>query len=654
LTTTGAGARKAYWKGFLEWGDQAKYNAGAAYDAAPEAGKALLSNQGMWEIMAAAASLPAAAEADCPYPSMFCSPANTELPTMGKLFDVMEYGGAYCVPTVRSFEAAAGAVADAAGAAAGSVGAATEGASAALSDIQKVWWTFIVVAFISVVVAMVYLVILRFTIGIIVWGSLALIMLMLLIGFLFLFYTSQQCAVDGETDIAKVFNRFDDNEADCPSGYKVTNETQQMAMLYGSYVVLGIAIFYTCFVFCMRNKIRLAIALNQVAASFVTQQPYSLLVPPCQLLVVFVYFGMWIYFTLYIVSFISGGAETAVWYNDIDGNPATGDYTYTDAEGISGGWFEDGVAGKCVGNGQYLWAEWGSDGVGDVKSIGNAYDTRQSIYRCKGTATEDLGTNYRFWFALLNILWVNEFTIAFTQCSLAGAVAAWYFAKNDAKLNPKFVLIGLKNTTIYHSGSVALGSLIVALIQLVKYYLQYLAEQQKKVKNKIMEMVFRCLAYLIWCVEKCVKFLNKNAYIQIAILGKKFCWAAKDAFWLIFRNAMRIAICAMIAPFVKKFGVLFVMVFTTFVGYQLLNVVFDDLSSPVGPCLVFLLIGNMVGRLVMGVFGMAVDTALQCFVMDEELNGTVGDHTPPQLKQFLADNKDAVTKDAGKVAPSEQ
>ena len=92
-------------------------------------------------------------------------------------------------------------------------------------------------------------------------------------------------------------------------------------------------------------------------------------------------------------------------------------------------------------------------------------------------------------------------------------------------------------------------------------------------------------------------YAQLQRYIQIAILGKKFCWAAKDAFWLIFRNAMRIAICAMIAPFVKKFGVLFVMVFTTFVGYQLLNVVFpDDLSSPVGPCLVFLLIGNMVGR----------------------------------------------------------
>merc|ERR1719352_1996423 len=224
-----------------------------------------------------------------------------------------------------------------------------------------------------------------------------------------------------------------------------------------------------------------------------------------------------------------------------------------------------------------------------------AFDTRTSVYRCRASATEHLGENYRFWFALFNILWVNEFSIAFTQCSLAGAVAFWYFAKNDAKLNPKFVIIGLKNSATYHSGSIALGSLIVAIIQLVKYYLEYLAEQQKKVKNKLMELVFRCLAYVIYCVEKCVKFLNKNAYIQIAILGKKFCFAAKDAFWLIFRNAGRIAVCTMLAPFVRKFGVLFIMVFTTFVGYQLLMFTYaDELSTPYGACLIYLVIGNIV------------------------------------------------------------
>merc|ERR1719473_1641514 len=37
LTTSGAGARKAYWKGFLEWGDHDKYNAGTLYTTAKQA-----------------------------------------------------------------------------------------------------------------------------------------------------------------------------------------------------------------------------------------------------------------------------------------------------------------------------------------------------------------------------------------------------------------------------------------------------------------------------------------------------------------------------------------------------------------------------------------------------------------------------------------
>merc|ERR1712093_955386 len=106
-----------------------------------------------------------------------------------------------------------------------------------------------------------------------------------------------------------------------------------------------------------------------------------------------------------------------------------------------------------------MGADWGEDGVGTMQSIDGTHSTAASVFRCRASATESLGENYRFWFALFNILWVNEFSIAFTQCSIAGAVAGWYFAKNDNKLNPKFVIIGLKNSATYHSGSIALGSL---------------------------------------------------------------------------------------------------------------------------------------------------------------------------------------------------
>jgi hypothetical protein len=624
--------RKSYWKGFLEWGDLAKYNvdkdiyAGLMTQGLTTAAYAL-TYQFQWGVAAQAAGLPAAAESECPYPSMYCAPSDADIPGYGKLFTLKEYTGGYCLPTAETLEAGTAAASNLAQGGMDQVGSSVQGLEAVFVDIQKVWWTFIVVGFVSVVVAMVYLVVLRFTIGLIVWGSIAAVFLLLAAGSGFMYYTSQECTVPDETD-------FTDPQGVCPSGFKMKDDTQRTGMLFGAALVGGLCCAYVCLVFCVRNKVRLAIALNEVAANFVTQQPYSLAVPPAQLFFVFVYFSIWVYFTLYIVSHISDMCTTC----DIPG-----DHTYEQAYGIESEEFLGvGTPGVCVESGvipaSYLFAEWGADGVGDHKSVDGSFSTVNAIWKCRRAATETLGNNYRFWFALFNLLWVNEFSIAFSQCALAGGVATWYFAKNDEKLNPKYVIIGLKNCALYHSGSVALGSLIVAIVQLIKYYLEYLAEQQKRAKNKLMEMAFRCLAYAVWCVEKCIKFLNKNAYIQIAILGKKFCFAAKDAFWLIFRNAGRIAVCMMIAPFVQKFGVLFIMVFTTFTGYQLVTIVFaDDLSTPYGACFIYLIIGNVVGRLVMNVFGMAVDTSLQCFIADEELNGMVGEHTPSQLTQFLKD-----------------
>ncbi len=34
-----------------------------------------------------------------------------------------------------------------------------------------------------------------------------------------------------------------------------------------------------------------------------------------------------------------------------------------------------------------------------------------------------------------------------------------------------------------------------------------------------MATVAKVLAYVMWCFEKCIKFLNKNAYIQTALMG---------------------------------------------------------------------------------------------------------------------------------------
>merc|ERR1719199_663594 len=102
--------RKAWWKGFLEWSDHAKFNAdNTAYTTAIDNGQAdaaaLISYQSLWRLMAEAAGVPAASEADCPYPSMYCAPADAEIPTYGKVFELTTYMDAYCLPTTESLKA---------------------------------------------------------------------------------------------------------------------------------------------------------------------------------------------------------------------------------------------------------------------------------------------------------------------------------------------------------------------------------------------------------------------------------------------------------------------------------------------------------------------------------------------------------------------
>merc|ERR1719331_1103881 len=91
------------------------------------------------------------------------------------------------------------------------------------------------------------------------------------------------------------------------------------------------------------NRINLAIALNKVAARFVAQQPYSLIVPPVQIVMVFLYLMVWIVLVIMIVSYVPD-------YFQVD----QGNFTYQEAYGIEAtGWLSSGTPGKCWENGLY-------------------------------------------------------------------------------------------------------------------------------------------------------------------------------------------------------------------------------------------------------------------------------------------------------------
>jgi hypothetical protein len=170
----------------------------------------------------------------------------------------------------------------------------------------------------------------------------------------------------------------------------------------------------------------------------------------------------------------------------------------------------------------------------------------------------------------------------------------------------------------FHLGSLAFGSFIVAAVQMIRYIMYYFEQQAKAQKNAVMVMVFKICQCILWCFEKCIKFLNENAYIQIALHGSNFCIAAKNAFFLIMRNAVRFGVIAVVGKGIRVIGIFFITAGTGVLGYFVFTSMYADMT-PTVPVIIYVFVGYVVGKLFVNVYGLAVDTVLQCFLACEEM-----------------------------------
>jgi hypothetical protein len=257
--------------------------------------------------------------------------------------------------------------------------------------------------------------------------------------------------------------------------------------------------------------------------------------------------------------------------------------------------------------------------------------------------------DYRFAYSFFSFLWNNAFLIACGQCIIAGAVGIWFFKPHSEKRRAAKVSTSIRNVFRYHAGSLAFGSFILAVVQFIRYFMMYLEKQAQAQKNKVMVMILKVLQCCMWCLENCIKFLNANAYIQVALMGTNFCSSAKAAFQLILRNIIRFGVVTSVAWIVEWIGYGFITILTALVGYLLLKQMHPE-STPIMPVIMFLAIGYLVGKLFMALFRMAVASSLQCFIITEEMGGEPGGddaYVPGPLKGIVKQKAADDSKPAG-------
>lgn len=124
-------------------------------------------------------------------------------------------------------------------------------------------------------------------------------------------------------------------------------------------------------------------------------------------------------------------------------------------------------------------------------------------------------TQYIFLYHLFGGLWVNAFLIGCFQFIIAAACCTWYFSFTSDTTGSGSVMAGIKWILIYHMGSIAFGSFIIALVQFIRIIFEYYRKQMESAnkENKVVKCLLCCTSYLLACLDRCIKFITKNAYI---------------------------------------------------------------------------------------------------------------------------------------------
>jgi len=234
---------------------------------------------------------------------------------------------------------------------------------------------------------------------------------------------------------------------------------------------------------------------------------------------------------------------------------------------------------------------------------------------------------YESWFMLFAYFWTSQFLVAITELIIALAFCMWYFTRDKEKVTSAYVVTAFKWGVYYHAGTAAFGSFIIAVIKLLRAVVAYVQNQANKSRfKKLAQCLLCCIGCCLWCIEKCMRFLNKNAYIQTAIHSVSFCTAAKNAFFLILRNITRIGALSMVSGFILMIGKVFICVVTSGLSYMVLNTMCVDedgistLNSPAGPMLFIMILSYFIAMMFTTVFDMGNSTVLQCFIYDCEEN----------------------------------
>ncbi|KAJ7334501.1 hypothetical protein OS493_014823 [Desmophyllum pertusum] len=441
-----------------------------------------------------------------------------------------------------------------------------------IKDVQQSWYLILAGLGIAMVASFLYIIVMRWIAGLLVWLTIYMILTALGFSVYYSWTKYTELKANGGNSTSTVLNVATGLDT------YINNERTWYWLTIILGVILGILVLI---LLALYKRISIAIQVIKEGSRAISHIPFALFFPVIPWLLQLILFAWFVGVLVFLVT--AGDAEFQVVSNDTENGVLC-----TQA-------IKDAISKVADSNKTCNFVDFAN----------NDHLFRMQVYHLFG------------WF------WIMNFIMALGMCALAGAFASYYWAWDKKTDIPKFaVTASFYRTLRYHTGSLAFGSLIIAIVQLIRAGLEYLDHKLRGgpgEQSEITKYLIKCLKCCFWCLEKFLKFLNKNAYIMIAVHGKNFCTSAKNAFFLLMRNIVRVVVLDKVTDFILFLGQLTITAglgIGSFYWFERQ----DNLNYYLAPVIIIAVGAYVVSAAFFSVYSMAIDTVFLSFLEDSERN----------------------------------
>ncbi|GBG24016.1 Choline transporter-like protein 5 [Hondaea fermentalgiana] len=163
-------------------------------------------------------------------------------------------------------------------------------------------------------------------------------------------------------------------------------------------------------------------------------------------------------------------------------------------------------------------------------------------------------------YMIFGLFWILNFISGINTLTISGAVLRWFWAGEVAEDGAGKTRIPILRSFYvairYHLGTVAFGSLVLAIVSFIRYVAAYVQRRLQELgqDNRVVRIIFCALQAFLRCVQRCVEFVSRHAFIYTVMFGGSFCVSTKMAFSAMVTNVAQVALVTFLGDLIQRFG----------------------------------------------------------------------------------------------------